>query len=75
MELLKSVSTLKEKITARICSFTDDQLASKMMAMGALPGSTVEVVRIAPMGGGYYLKINGHNIAVRASEAASIVVE
>ena len=69
-----TVPQLLEKETRSIIGFTNDQVASKLMAMGILPGNLLRVVRIAPMSGGYYLKVNGQNFALRKSEAASIVV-
>jgi len=66
-------SVLHELLT--VTAFSDDRLAGKFMAMGVLPGSRVEVMRIAPFKGGYCIKVNGQKIAVRYDEAASILVE
>ena len=69
------VTQLKEGSAGTIARFTDNGIAGKMMTMGVLPGSTVEVVRIAPFSGGYYLKVDGMNLALRLREANSIVIE
>jgi Fe2+ transport system protein FeoA len=45
------------------------------MPMGALPGSLVQVVRIAPFNGGFYLKIDNTNIVLRAQEADKILID
>lgn len=50
-------------------------MASKLMAMGILPGIFIEIVRVAPFRGGYCLKVTGQKIALRYSEAACILVE
>lgn len=71
----KSVTSLQEKASAIIDRFLDDHLAGKLLAMGVLPGSQLKVVRIAPRGGGYYLKIDGQNIAVRVIEAQNILLK
>lgn len=70
-----SVSQLKEGNFGKITQFTNDLIASKLISMGVLPGSLIEVVKIAPFNGGYYLKVDGNNLAVRPNEAANIVVE
>ncbi|MEY3367612.1 MAG: hypothetical protein RI973_767 [Bacteroidota bacterium] len=70
-----AVSVLKEGITGKISHFTSDEVAGKLLTMGVLPGSRVQIVRIAPFKGGYYLKIDGINLAVRQQEASSIVLE
>jgi ferrous iron transport protein A len=70
-----AVSVLKEGITGKISHFTNDEVEGKLLTMGVLPGSLVQIVRIAPFKGGYYLKIDGINLAVRQQEASSIVLE
>lgn len=69
------VSNLKEGIIGKIAHFTNDEIAGKLMTMGVLPGSRVQVVRIAPFNGGYYLKIDGINMVVRLQEASNIVLD
>jgi ferrous iron transport protein A len=54
--------------------YTDDYIGGKLMSMGVLPGSRIEVVRIAPFGGGYYVKVDHSYIALRKKEAGSIVL-
>ncbi|RMG77918.1 MAG: ferrous iron transport protein A [Bacteroidetes bacterium] len=70
-----AVTQLQKGISGKVTQFTDDLIASKLMSMGILPGSRVEVIKIAPFNGGFYLKVDGNNLAVRAIEAANIVVE
>ncbi len=61
--------------SGKVAHFTDEQVAGKLMTMGVLPGSNVQLVRIAPFKGGYYLKIDGSNLALREREAQSIMLE
>lgn len=58
----------------KIVSFTDDFMAGRLMSMGILPGSTVKLIRRAPLQGGLYIKIDGFNIVLREREAANIVL-
>lgn len=43
--------------------------------MGILPGTQIEVIRSAPFGGGCYIKADNLLIALRKSEACSIVIQ
>ena len=70
-----SITNLKEGNTAIISHFEDEEAASRLMTMGVLPGSKVEVIRIAPFGGGYYLKIDGSGLVLRKSEAGCIMLK
>ena len=47
----------------------------RLMDMGLVPGSTVEVVRVAPLGDPVELRLKGYNLSVRRNEAKSILVE
>lgn len=42
----------------------------KLTAMGVLPGAKIEMVRMAPFGQAYYIKVDGVRLALRAEEAA-----
>ncbi|MGB3908547.1 MAG: ferrous iron transport protein A [Methanomethylovorans sp.] len=47
----------------------------KLMDMGMVPGSEVEVVRTAPLGDPIEFRIKGYSLSMRKQEAANIVVE
>ena len=57
----------------KISHFTDERLASKLMAMGILPGCSISLIRKAPIGGGWYLRIDQKMIALREEEVGCIV--
>ncbi len=59
---------------AMIVRFEDEKVAGKLTSMGMMPGSSFQMVRKAPFGGGFYVKIDGVNMALRACEAAKIVI-
>ncbi|MEM7103635.1 MAG: FeoA family protein [Bacteroidota bacterium] len=75
MDKTKSAIDLAINEIAQIASFSNEQLAGKFMAMGVLPGSKVCMVRKAPFGGAYYLKVDRHSIAVRKEEAECIILK
>jgi len=69
------ITQQKEGFRGKVIRFSDDLIAGKLMAMGVLPGSEIEIVKIAPFKGGFYLKTDGNNMAVRYDEAASILTD
>jgi len=58
-----------------IKAFSDDSSGSKLVSVGILPGSFVELVRKAPLGGAWYVIVDGQTFALRQEEATSIVIE
>lgn len=69
------LSELKIGERSVVSSFEDAQMGSKLMTMGVLPGSVIELVRKASAGKTFYIKVNGYGMAVRKNEAAKILVE
>lgn len=68
------LSELKAGQTKSVFQFEDEQLGGKLMAMGMLPGASVELVRTALAGNTLYIKFNGYCMAIRRSEAMSILL-
>ncbi|HQG38398.1 MAG TPA: FeoA family protein [Chitinophagales bacterium] len=68
----KNITHLKEGESAVIGEFSNYHIASKLMAMGLLPGSSISLQRSAPFGGAYYIKANNHYVALRSEEAKSV---
>jgi ferrous iron transport protein A len=58
-----------------VSHFADEQVASKLMAMGILPGSRIQLIRKSPFGGGWFVKVDNTYIALRKQEAACIVLK
>ena len=50
-------------------------VARRLMEMGLLPGTTVQVRRIAPLGDPIELRLRGFSLSIRRSEAERIEVE
>ncbi|MCB9275557.1 MAG: ferrous iron transport protein A [Lewinellaceae bacterium] len=71
----KHLSEAKPGMAGVVSHYVDDQAGSKLMSMGVLPGSHVIVVRKAPFGGGWYVKVDNFYLALRKEEAASIVLQ
>ena len=71
-------NTIKKKKKgdkAIIKDFDIDLIPLKLLEMGCLPGSLVELLQIAPFGDPLYLDINGSHVAIRVETAREIEVE
>ena len=70
-----TIHTLKKGDKAIIKNFDIDLIPLKLLEMGCLPGSLVELLQIAPFGDPLYLDINGSHVAIRVETAREIEVE
>ena len=48
---------------------------SRLMEMGLLVGTTVELVRFAPLGDPVEIKVRGYHLTLRKHEAEQVLVE
>ncbi len=71
----RTIPDLKVHESARALAFEDPALAGKLTSMGLLPGTLIEMVRLAPFGRAYYIKADGVRLALREEEAASILID
>jgi len=69
-----SLSNVSKGQLAVVSHFKDQHLAGRLMAMGVLPGSSIEVLRSAPFGGGLYVKADNLLLALRSEEAEVIII-
>ena len=69
------LSQLKAGQTGRIKGFDGDDLELKLMEMGCIPGETVVVEQIAPLGDPISVRVAGYSLSLRKNEAAQIVLE
>lgn len=51
------------------------QLKKRLLDMGIVPGSSLEVSRVAPLGDPIEIKIKGYNLSLRREEAKQILIE
>ena len=58
-----------------IDSFTTGDLLLKLMEMGCVPGETVCVEKIAPLGDPISIRVSGYLLSLRINEAETILVE
>lgn len=57
-----------------ISEFTDLEMSVKLMEMGCLPGETVRVERVAPLGDPIAIHVSGYQLSLRKQEASTILV-
>jgi ferrous iron transport protein A len=55
-----------------ICCFSDQEMSLKLLEMGCLPGSEIELRSKAPFGDPVCIKVLGYNLSMRLEEAATI---
>ena len=61
---------------ARIVAVTGAApLRRRLLEMGVLPGTTIEVVRVAPMGDPIEVRLRGYALSLRRDAARAIAVE
>jgi ferrous iron transport protein A len=73
--LQTTIAHLKKGDKAIINDFDVDIIPLKLLEMGCLPGSVVELLQIAPLGDPLFLDINGSHLAIRIETARDIEVE
>lgn len=69
-----NLSQLKIGQKAVIDSFTDKQMALKLLEMGCTPGEIVQLSRIAPMGDPIAISVSGYLLSMRKAEASTVLV-
>ncbi len=76
MTQVKYLSDLKPKDKAKVKKINSEMsLKQKLLDMGIIPGSTFEVIKLAPLGDPIDIKIKGYHLSLRKQEAACIIVE
>ena len=69
--------TLKDTepgMSVRIDSVGESKLKNRLMTMGLIPGTRVEILRSAPMGDPIAIRLRSYNLAMRKDDAAQIQV-
>ena len=67
--------TYKRGQKGRIEGFSSEHLAGKLIAMGVLPGTDIELLQAAPLGGGWYVRAGNLCLALRSSELEGIILQ
>jgi len=70
-----SLSALPHGTPARVVSVEGEgAVALRLMEMGVVPGAPVRVIKAAPLGDPIEVRVHGYHLALRRSEAETILV-
>ncbi len=73
---VKQLSELKKGDKGKIVKIIGTgNVSRRLVDMGLVTGSEVELQRIAPLGDPIEIKVKGYNLSLRKEEAASIKIE
>ncbi len=61
--------------SATVAGFTSDAPARRLLEMGFVPGTKVTALRAAPLGDPIEYAVMGGRVAMRQTDAASILIE
>ncbi len=67
-------SELKIGEVATIASVNLDEIPLKLLEMGCLPGNSITLIQIAPLGDPLYFNVNDSHVAIRIETAREITV-
>jgi len=70
---LNSLQPGESGIVERITT-TDPKLKMRLLELGLLKGTTIELIRYAPLGDPIEIKIRGYRLSIRKIEAESVVI-
>jgi len=71
---MKKLSDLKIGESGTIHSFENDEIFLKLMEMGCIPGETIRVEQIAPLGDPISITVAGYQLSLRNDEAEGILI-
>lgn len=71
----KRLSEVRVGNSAVINSFENDDIFLKLMEMGCLPGETVKIDQVAPLGDPISITVAGYHLSLRVDEAELIWVD
>ena len=72
---LRKLSLMPVGSSCIIESFTDEALKQKLLEMGCLPGETIHIDRLAPLGDPMAIVVSGATLSIRIDEADHILVK
>ena len=70
-----SLEDLQVGDTARVSGFRDASgYAQRLMQLGLVPGTEIEVKRVAPLGDPIEIRFRGFSLVLRPAEAHSLIL-
>lgn len=71
---MRSVAELKPGEKGVVKDFLDEFLSLKLMEMGVLPGTEVQMKFAAPLGDPICIRVTGYDLSLRLEEAKTIAL-
>jgi ferrous iron transport protein A len=71
----KSLADLKIGEKAVITHFQDEVMSLKLLEMGCLPGTEVQLRYIAPFGDPICIQVSGYSLSLRLAEAKTVLIQ
>lgn len=69
-----NATVLKKGQMAQISDINIDEIPLKLIEMGCLPGNTIQLIQVAPMGDPLFFNINDAKVAIRKKTAQEIYI-
>ena len=69
---MKTVADLRPGESGTVCGFSDQELSTKLLEMGVLPGTEVTMKLKAPFGCPVCIEVAGYILSLRINEASTI---
>ena len=70
----KSIAQLQIGEKGIITDFDSNVIPLKLIEMGCLPGNSITLIQIAPLGDPLYFNVNDSHVAIRIETAREITV-
>ncbi len=70
-----TLADLKPGTRAVVTGFAAGEVPGRLLEMGVLPGTIVEMVRLAPLGDPMDVRVRGYHLSLRRHEARLVEVE
>ena len=71
----RSIADLLPGEKGRIKEFTDEWMSLKLLEMGCLPNTEIELCRKAPLGDPICIKVCDYCLSLRKAEASTVILE
>jgi len=69
-----TLNDVKPGSTVKIEGLENSNIKSRLMSMGLIKGTSVKVLRSAPMGDPMAISVRSYNLALRVADAKNITV-
>ena len=69
-----SVADLKPGQVGIVKNFTDEYISLKLLEMGVLPGTAIQMKFAAPLGDPICIRVTGYDLSLRLEEARTITL-